>query len=619
MRQPAKHIGILLAISATIFFTSLGQARLWDRDEPRNAGCAVEMMERGDLVVPIFNDELRHQKPALLYWLMISAYKVFGVSEFSARFWSALLGIGTVLLTYGIGRRLFSASVALLAGIALCSSLMFCVAARAATPDSTLIFFCTLGLYFYITGTFASRKNSDSDARPVLRNEGHWFPQNSLYVVLMNVAFGLAVLTKGPIGVIVPTAIIGMFLLIQRLEPRSELALKGQGAFANCIVSILRVVNPIHFLKTCWYMRPLTAVAVILLVAAPWFVLVGIRTDGDFSRMFFLNENFARATSVMENHGGGWWYYPVAIALGFFPWSIFLGPVAVAADQQITGRNRNAGVLFLVCWVLVQIGLFSLAETKLPSYVTPCYPALAILTAYCLLHWLPSMGFAGRAWQYGAFSTYIIGGLVAVVGLGVAAGQFFPNLWWISLVGLLPLVGGVVSIWLLYQARPKLSLVGMGFSAVLFCLIFFGVGTVAVDSTRTTNLVLDKVRQAGSDQPVATFHCLESSWVFYSEKPIFELNRNPAAGGSEEMLERELFWKKKPEVSPEKFASSHPNAMFITTDEHLDALLKKLPADYSISEEVDFFLKRDRKLILVERKSDATAVTAESDDQKSLR
>ena len=274
------QIAAILLVAGTIFFTSLGKARLWDRDEPRNAGCAVEMMERGDLVVPMFNDELRHQKPVLLYWLMMLAYSTFGVNEFAARFWSALLAIGTVLTTYGIAKRLFDARIALLAALALSSNIMFCVAARAATPDSTLIFFSTLGIYFYVIGTFAQRK--DQSASPSLKQNGHWFPQNIWYVVAMNVSFALGVLTKGPIGLIVPTAIIGMFLLLQRLpdavdEASSVESLESQngnmGRLARLGIWLAQLLNPVHFLKTCWYMRPLTAIGIVLLIAAPWYII----------------------------------------------------------------------------------------------------------------------------------------------------------------------------------------------------------------------------------------------------------------------------------------------------------------------------------------------------------
>ena len=96
MKTILLHIGCFLMVGIAVLFTNLGSAYLWDRDEPRNAGCAVEMHQRGDWVTPIFNDQMRHQKPAFVYWLMMSAYSVFGVSEFAARFWSATLALGAV-------------------------------------------------------------------------------------------------------------------------------------------------------------------------------------------------------------------------------------------------------------------------------------------------------------------------------------------------------------------------------------------------------------------------------------------------------------------------------------------------------------------------------------------
>ncbi len=92
MKQTTVHVVLLLAACWAVFFLNLGGPKLWDRDEPRNAGCAKEMMQRGDWVTPIFNGELREQKPVLLYWLMMSAYTMFGFGEFGARFWSAADG-----------------------------------------------------------------------------------------------------------------------------------------------------------------------------------------------------------------------------------------------------------------------------------------------------------------------------------------------------------------------------------------------------------------------------------------------------------------------------------------------------------------------------------------------
>jgi 4-amino-4-deoxy-L-arabinose transferase-like glycosyltransferase len=122
-----RHHLCLAVAAAFVFFSNLGGPRLWDDDEPRNSQCAREMLARGDWVVPTFNDKLRTDKPVLLYWLMMGAYRLWGVSEFSARVWSALLGTGTVLLTYRIGRRLFAPQVGLWAAFMLATSLMFAV------------------------------------------------------------------------------------------------------------------------------------------------------------------------------------------------------------------------------------------------------------------------------------------------------------------------------------------------------------------------------------------------------------------------------------------------------------------------------------------------------------
>ena len=95
----ARHTLFVISVAAVTFFTQLGASKLWDRDEPRNARCAWEMLDRGDWVVPTFNDELRTHKPILLYWLTMASYSVFGVSEFAARFASAALAVAVGSLT----------------------------------------------------------------------------------------------------------------------------------------------------------------------------------------------------------------------------------------------------------------------------------------------------------------------------------------------------------------------------------------------------------------------------------------------------------------------------------------------------------------------------------------
>src|SRR5262245_65129288 len=151
--------------------SNLGGPRLWDRDEPRNAGCAREMLAANNWVVPIFNGELRAHKPVLLYWCIMASYLGLGVNELAARLPSALCAIGSVICVYRMGRRLFGPRAGLWAGIALATSLMFVVAGRAATPDALLIFCITLALTIYVFGTFRPRfETTTDDALPQLHS-----------------------------------------------------------------------------------------------------------------------------------------------------------------------------------------------------------------------------------------------------------------------------------------------------------------------------------------------------------------------------------------------------------------------------------------------------------------
>jgi len=431
-----RHHVLIAAVAAALFFVNLGGPRLWDRDEPRNAGCAVEMLERGDWVVPWFNGTVRDHKPVLLYWLMMAAYGLFGVSEFAARFWSAALGVGTALATYQIGRRLFNAQVGLWGAIILTTSLMFGVAARAATPDSALIFFSTMALLVFVLGTF--RRNDAVGHAPADSNHeraggsclagrvaepncaGRFFPVSWRVAVLMYGIMGVAVLAKGPVGLVLPTAVIGMFLLIMRLPGAEAVKKLGQAPLAKrsspalpdvgrepvpfirsldderiesdwqqpalrlrlgsvvltefwiavCValmkislelgvlafavlgihllvkpLPILRPFAPVHFLRTCWFMRPVTAVVAVLAVALPWHVWVGVR-EYAWIEGFFLQHNLGRAAGVMEGHGGSaLFYYPMAVMAGFFPWSVFFAPMLIGLVGRIRRRDSWSPVM----------------------------------------------------------------------------------------------------------------------------------------------------------------------------------------------------------------------------------------------------------------------------------
>ncbi len=594
MKSTSIQIVLILAVAGSVFFTNLGTARLWDRDEPRNSGCAKEMMDRGDLIVPMFNNEMRHQKPALLYWLMISAYTVFGFSEFSARFWSAMLAMGTVLMTYGIARRLFDSTVAMFAAIILSTTMMFAVAGRAATPDSVLIFCSTLAILIYVLGTF--RPKADPSEAPQLRNDGHWFPQSWPVAIAMYGVMGLGVLAKGLAGAVLPTAIIGMFLLIKRLPAREvtpEQSRMGQAVIAAC-----RTFNPIHFLKTCWAMRPVTAVVMILAVAAPWYVAVGIQTEGDFLNEFLVGEHFGRATVAMENHRGSVLYYPMTLLLGFFPWSIFAVPVIVGVDRYIAKNDRwSTGLIFALCWVGVQIGIFTVAKTKLPSYVTPCYPALAMLTAVFLRRFSIEKAAIGRFWVVGSYVSFLLAGCAIVGGMVYVGREYLPGEYRLAIFGALPILGGVIGLVLLLRNQVHLAVATTFATCIAFVVSFFGFGTVMVDSHQMSHLIFDKANEVAPEAPMAGYKCLESSWVVYANRPIFEME--PVNSGIQKVdTQREKFWKDTPHIPVQQFFDENTDGLLVTRSEYFEEIKHLIPESHAIIAESKFFLVKDNLILI---------------------
>src|SRR6516164_422986 len=132
------HYVVLLVVATSLTLPALGQSSLWDIDEGNNAEAAREMLESGNWIIPTFNYQLRVDKPALLYWLQVFAYRAFGVNEFAARLPSALAALLTVLLVYELGQRMFGPSTGLAGGLILSTSVAFCASAHFANPDALL-------------------------------------------------------------------------------------------------------------------------------------------------------------------------------------------------------------------------------------------------------------------------------------------------------------------------------------------------------------------------------------------------------------------------------------------------------------------------------------------------
>lgn len=598
----ANGLILVMITAGVIFFFNLGSSKLWDRDEPRNAGCAREMLERGDLVTPTFNGELRDAKPVLLYWMIISAYEMFGVNEFAARFWSAVAALGTVVCTWFIGQRLFGRQVGIVSSIVLSSCLMFDVAARAATPDSLLIFFSTASLTVFIAFAFPKTGNQDrlvfAESSKEYQEAG--FPRSWTMAFGMYSLMAVGVLAKGPIAFLMPTAIIGMYLLLVTLE-RKPSAVVNTGIFARIagiVLAIVRPFHPIHFLRTCWSMRLPLAIVLILVLAGPWYYLVGQATDGEFLRGFFLKEHLGRSTTAFENHAGGVWYYPVVLLIGLFPWSVFMLPMIDSAFRH--GVYRDARFVFLFCWVAVQISVFTLVQTKLPSYITPCYPAFAVLIGRMLTWWSGSEA-VPRPWMLKlSFTTLLISGLAISGGLLWATGQIPGINRLIVAIGLVPVLSGAILLYMIrgasgWNARAQTVMLT---GAVLFSVLFFG--GALVEASRYQQYSRLWAATMDEDRPLGAYGLLEPSWVFYSQRSIRELS----LAGSGETSDDVPFWRKKPAAGVRDFLES--GGQVITTRSRLAEIKRSSDLRLEIVGRSRYFLKPE-ELVMIRLKAAGVA------------
>ncbi len=329
---------LLLGVGLLVFFYRLDSLSLFDADEPAYAEAAREMLISGDWVTPHFNFQPRFDKPILFYWLIALAYKGFGIGEYAARFWSAAFATGLTLSIYLFGRQLLGRRGACIAALAFATNVGTIVLGRAAVTDMTLAFCMAWTLFCFFDVYRATDK-----ARESLLFVGY-------------LAMALAVLTKGPIGLLLPGLVIGPFLIIRR-KVRATLS----------------------------RLRLLSGLALFTLIVLPWYVLVLRENGWAFVHGFFVQHHLNRYLGVVSSHVGGPLYFLPVVALGFFPWSGtlpkafgHLWAIRSRLRTELTGRQEL--LLFLWIWCGVVVLFFSFSHTKLPSYIFPAFPALALLT-----------------------------------------------------------------------------------------------------------------------------------------------------------------------------------------------------------------------------------------------
>lgn len=343
----AKPLNLALLLAIIVFYVyGLGHLPFVGPDEARYAQVAREMFERGDLITPTLGGHLWFEKPALLYWLMIGSYALFGVSEWSARLGPAICGLLTVLAVFWLGRRVSNAvdRVALCSAVMLASSLGFIVFSRAASFDMVVTMTLTWALAFFI-------------ASETVENQ----KQRGRLLAGCYIFIGLSLLAKGLIGFVIPIGIVGAYFVLRRKWPAKSV-----------------------WTSLLWGL-PLSA-----LVAATWYGPMLAKHGAQFFDEFIVQHHFARYLSNTYHHPAPVYYYLIILALLSLPWTPFIIDALMRvrdwlwkADDEFTRMQT-----FAVVWIVVPLVFFSFSTSKLPGYILPVLPALAWLGGQRLALWL---------------------------------------------------------------------------------------------------------------------------------------------------------------------------------------------------------------------------------------
>lgn len=329
------RIFVLVVMSVLLFFVGSGLLEFTDPVEGNYVQTAKEMLAAGDYFSPRIYGNYWYDKPIFFYWELIAAFKIFGVTEFAARFFPALMATFGVVATYVFGKKLYDAKVGFIAAVILATSLEYWYLAHAVITDMTLFVTVSLTLVFFFLGY---RENC------------------SLYFYIAYSCSAVAVLTKGPIGLALPGFIILLFLLSE---------------------------------KKLSYLKKLcipTGMILFLVVISAWYYPMYKIHGSDFILTFLGVHNVLRASVSEHPEVNVWYYYTIVFIAGFFPWSFYVLP-KIFRDfyKKYKAKaklfNLSTEKKFLLIWAVSVFVVFQIFATKYVTYTLPYMMPIAILFA----------------------------------------------------------------------------------------------------------------------------------------------------------------------------------------------------------------------------------------------
>ena len=417
-----RGLWLMLLVFVILWFGNLEYRKLIRPDEGRYAEIPREMVVSGDWTTPRLNDLKYFEKPPLQYWATAVAYEVFGEHQWTSRIWPALTGFAGLLLAWFTGTRLFGREAGIYAALVLGSSLLYAMIAHVNTLDMGVTFFITLGIFSLL---LAQKEEQAAQRR-------NW-------MLLAWAGLALAVLSKGLMGVVLPGAALFLYSVFNR--------------------------DIVIWKRMHW----ITGLLVFLLIAVPWFVLV-IKANPEFFQRFFIYEHFQRFTSKVHGRYQPWYYFIPIMLLGMLPWTmLMLDTVLRSWRSGVQKVKAFSPERFLLVWVVFVYVFFSISDSKLPSYVLPMFPSLALLMGKQLadmkarrLFWMTIPSLAAVAILLG------IAPFISRTADTPLQLEMYGNYSvWLVIALVLWLIGMGVAMWLLRRENKMAAVIVLAFSSLV--------------------------------------------------------------------------------------------------------------------------------------------------------
>ena len=471
-RQQAFLWALLIAFVFISLYV-LGLRTLVPPDEGRYAEMAREMFTSGDWITTRLNGIKYFEKPPLQTWMNALTFTLFGVGEWQARLWTGLCGIGSVLLAGYAGLRVFSPRVGLYTAAVLGSSFYWIACSQINSLDMGLsgmmtIVLCALLIAQRDTATDVERRN---------------------WMLACWAGMALAVLSKGLIGLILPGGVLVLYTLLAR---------------------DWRIWTRLHLVK---------GLLLFLMIATPWFVLVGVKNP-EQPHFFFIHEHFDRFLRKDHHREAAWWVFLALLAAGSVPWLGVLVQSLMQAAKRAPGAFSPR--LLLLVWVVFIIAFFTKSNSKLPGYILPVFPAVALMIA-CYLEQATQRSRIINAALLLLLGATLLGFVPFMTGLAKRAGetvlyqQYQP---WVIAAGLVALLGGVAA--LVFERKLRagaavLALAIAGFGSTQLMLA----GFEPIGQARAGTMMLPAIRAELA--PASTIYSVgmyEQSLTFYLGRPV---------------------------------------------------------------------------------------------------